>query len=528
MRGSVLVTFDEFINDRGVDAVVLYVNNVVRKVQNTDINNLWTVPINTGDVVKVEVVFSGDYNIDIGVNRTDYTTDDSDRDFGIKNTYITGITGATAPPFYVEFTATTRPDSYSYRYVVNCSTNANCLNIGIGFNQGITPASSYAVREVKLINGKIYCMGNFGQYQGVPSNSFIVLENDGSIDPTFPLNVMSTNSVLGSIEQQSDGKVLLGGSFGTYSGVTKGGIVRINNDYSIDNTFVTGTGFGFAVFDLEIQPDGKILAGGSFTSYNGTTIRNMCRLNSNGSLDTSFSGNTNTLGGGMIINDISLYPDGKMLIGGDFLNYNNVSTADKIIRLNSNGSIDTSFTSPFVGPIGSASRVLTTEILSDGKIMIGGNFDFPISGSTSFGLARLNSDGSLDTTFTTDTYFDSETATDFYVLPNGKILMLVTGTDPEKDGLYRLNSDGSIDSTFNVVLFDQTFLYTQESIAVTGDGDIIVGGGFTTVNGNTYRRIFKCTEDGILLMCTDLEIQLMTELSESITAENEDNLIINL
>jgi len=526
MRGSVLITFDEFINDRGVDAVVLYVNNVVRKVQNTDINNLWTVPINIGDVVKIDVVFSGDYNIDIDVNRIDYTTDDNNGDFGIKNTYITGITGSTAPPFYVEFTATTRPDSYSYRYVVDCTTNANCLDIGIGFNQGTSPTFSYAVREVKLINGKIYCMGNFGQYQGVPSNSFIVLENDGSIDPTFPLNVMSTNSVLGSIEQQSDGKVLLGGSFSTYSGVTKNGIVRINNNYSIDNTFVTGTGFGFAVFDLEIQPDGKILAGGSFTQYNGTTIRNICRLNSNGSLDTSFSGNTNTLGGSMIINDISLYPDGKMLISGDFYNYNNVATADKVIRLNSNGSIDTSFTSPFSGSTSTVSNVLTTEILSDGKIMIGGNFD--IYFGTSFNsMARLNSNGSVDTTFNLDSYFTSAIVTDFYLLPNGKILMLVTSSVP-KNGLYRLNSDGSIDNTFNPVLFDQTFLNTQESIAVTGDGDIIIGGGFTTVNGNTYRRIFKCTEDGILLMCTDLEIQLMTELSESITTENEDNLIINL
>jgi uncharacterized delta-60 repeat protein len=527
MRGSLVVTFDEFFSDLGGPYYTVVVNGNETYRAYYGMSNLYSSNINIGDVVTVSL-FDDNYDKTLSISRTDYTTDDENGDRGIKTTNISSTSGITGVS--ITFTATTRNDAYGFEYKVD-STVQNCLNIQTGFNQGLSPFGSYAVREVKLINNKIYCMGNFAQYQGIVTGCFTVLNNNGSIDPTFPLNVITLNAFASTIEQQSDGKVLLGGSFTTYSGVTKNGIVRINNNYSIDNTFVTGTGFGGAIpqiYDLEIQPDGKILAGGNFTSYNGTSIRNICRLNSNGSIDTSFSGNTNSAGSSQIITDISLYSDGKMLISGDFLNYNNVASADKIVRLNSDGSIDGTFTSPFAGTIGTASNVLTTEILSDGKIMIGGIFDFPISGSTSYGLARLNSNGSLDTTFTTDTYFVGEVVTDFYVLPDNKILMLVTSTSPDIDGLYRLNSDGSLDTTFNPVLFDQTFSATQESIAVRDNGNIIVGGGFVTVNGNTYRKIFECDRDGNLLMCDNIEIELMTELSESITTENELNLIIDL
>ena len=78
-------------------------------------------------------------------------------------------------------------------------------------------------------------------------------------------------------------------------------------------TFDIGTGFDNTVRVIDIQPDGKILVGGDFTKYNGTSRNRIVRLNSNGSIDTSFN-----IGTGF--NDdvwtIDIQPDGKILVGG--------------------------------------------------------------------------------------------------------------------------------------------------------------------------------------------------------------------
>jgi hypothetical protein len=120
MRGSLLVNFDELINDIGIDYISVSVNGSLRKIQNTDINNLYSTYINTGDTISVSIV--GDFTYDsikyISVYRRDFTTDDQGGDFGIRDTFITS--GTTTG---ITFTAVTVTDAYNFHYIVDLITN---------------------------------------------------------------------------------------------------------------------------------------------------------------------------------------------------------------------------------------------------------------------------------------------------------------------------------------------------------------------------------------------------------------------
>ncbi len=196
--------------------------------------------------------------------------------------------------------------------------------------------------------------------QSIPANAA-----PGDIDNSFE-NINGFNGIIYSTAIQNDRKIVAGGNFTDYNGVTANRIIRLNLDGSRDTSFNIGTGFNWIVFDLSIQSDGKILVGGDFDLYNGFSARKVTRLNSDGGRDTSFG-----IGSGFnsSVHSIFIQSDGKVVVGGDFTNYNN-DTTNRLIRLNSDGGRDTSFDvgSGFSGSI----RNIKTQ--SDGKIVLGGHF----------------------------------------------------------------------------------------------------------------------------------------------------------
>jgi uncharacterized delta-60 repeat protein len=138
---------------------------------------------------------------------------------------------------------------------------------------------------------------------------------------------------------QSDGKILVGGSFTTYKGLTQNYIVRLNTDGSLDSTFDVGVGFDNQVRAITIQPDGKILVGGNFTTYKGLTQTRIVRLNTDGSLDSTFDVGT---GFNTLVLSLLTQSDGKILVGGNFSTYKGL-TQNFIARLNIDGSLDSTF-----------------------------------------------------------------------------------------------------------------------------------------------------------------------------------------
>ena len=178
-------------------------------------------------------------------------------------------------------------------------------------------------------------------------------QNPADIDPTFNIGTGINGGIsypnANSIILQPDGKILVGGDFNSYNGTTRYKLIRLNVDLSIDTSFDTGTGFinTDIVSAVALQPDGKILVGGRFTSYNGNNAYNsLVRLNPNGTIDTSFN-----LGGigfyvapNNVVMAIMVQPDNKILVAGNLSSYNNDAQATrKIIRLNSDGTSDINF-----------------------------------------------------------------------------------------------------------------------------------------------------------------------------------------
>ena len=194
------------------------------------------------------------------------------------------------------------------------------------------------------VNNVLYSTDNYSS--GIASIQTPILQSSDSLtmavsDPQFDCYNIGAwgGDIPEQITQQSDGKMIYVGYYTSYSGVAANRIIRLNTDFSIDDTFVYGTGFNAEATAVAIQPDGKILVGGNFTQYNGTARNRIIRLNTDGSVDNTFAIGT---GFNASVWSIVVQPDNKILVGGDFTSYSGSARA-KVIRLTSTGSIDTTF-----------------------------------------------------------------------------------------------------------------------------------------------------------------------------------------
>lgn len=234
---------------------------------------------------------------------------------------------------------------------------------------------------------KIILAGSFQHYNGTSRNGLLRLNADGTLDFSFNPG-LGSNGYINAIAVQSDGKIIIGGYFTSFNGSSQKCIVRLTTNGTVDATFVTGNGFNGDVTALEIQPDGKIVVGGGFSSYNTTpSVYRTVRLNIDGALDGGFWSPSS---GGSYPNDIALQPDGKILLAG----FDNGSTP-LIRRLNSNGYVDATFLPPNIGGCCASSIVYQ----NDGKVIVGGELSYMANNDVSYNLVRLNSDGSFDQSF---------------------------------------------------------------------------------------------------------------------------------
>lgn len=358
-------------------------------------------------------------------------------------------------------------------------------------------------------DGKVLVGGKFTTYDGVSRNRIVRLNSDGSLDTSFDPGVgtqIGEYSIVHSIALQPDGKVLIGGEFSAYNGVSRNKIARLNSDGSIDNTFNSSAGANGTVNSIVLQLDGKVIIGGEFTSYNGVARYGVARLNSNGSLDNSFDSSVGVNGK---VKSLALQQDGKMFIGGEFVGYNG-KTRNCIARLNSDGTLDAIF-NPGTGAksanLTQPAYIRTIVIQPDGKIIVVGIFD-NYNQIIRNGIARLNSDGKLDRDFDLDTGPNLSVTTladkpiiAVTVQPDGKVLIggrFSSYNGVKRDGLARLNSDGTLDTGFSGNLYSQYSSPSVGSIILQPDGKIIVLGGFTSYNNVKCGGVVRLNPDGSL------------------------------
>jgi uncharacterized delta-60 repeat protein len=337
----------------------------------------------------------------------------------------------------------------------------------------------------------------------------------GSVDLTFDPGLGPDGEVK-AVGIQSNGKIVIGGLFTHVYPTNQSGIARLNPDGSLDTSFRIGSGAsGRAVTNLWVLPDDRIMIAGPFTSFNGTNRTYVARLNSDGSLDLSFSASLSISYDSILTvqNDgrpidldwplgFSIYrlnvdgtfdpsfnvfsspfvggasqgpppancavqPDNKIILGGAYF-----------ARLHANGSFDTGQTNV---ALSYDETVTAVAFQNDGKIIVGGNFT-KFAGVPRNYLARANSDMSLDPAFDAGTNL-SFPPTCLLLQPDGKLVV---------NGAMRLNLDGSQDNFFNPGTGPN---YTVDAMALAQDGKIIIVGAFTSVNGTPRRYVARLNSD---------------------------------
>src|SRR5690606_18311117 len=219
---------------------------------------------------------------------------------------------------------------------------------------------------------KIYAAGAFTSMAGVPNFGIARLNDDGTADTAFNSGTGANGSIFALAIYPTNsvhaGKVLVGGDFTGINGIPRGRIARLNSDGSVDNTFDMSVGAGAAVRAIAIQPDGKILIGGQFMDVNGTPINRIARLNSDGSLDSAFATAVG-VGANDVVNSILLQPDNRIVVGGQFTLANGV-TRHRITRLLPTGAVD-----PMISfGEGANGDVNALAIQPDGMLILGGGF----------------------------------------------------------------------------------------------------------------------------------------------------------
>ena len=362
------------------------------------------------------------------------------------------------------------------RMLVRLNTNGTRDNTfaltGSGFNNTIM---AVAVQP----NGKVLVGGYFYEYNGTSREHIARLNADGTLDNTFAVGT-GFNGGVQALVLQPDGKVLVVGSFYTYNGTARERIARLNADGTLDNTFAVGTGLNGAVNTLALQPDGKVLVAGNFASYNGTASERIVRLNANGTLDNTFAVGTGFNGG---VQALVLQPDGKVLVGGGFSTYNGTSR-NNIARLNANGTLDNTFA---VGT-GLDDLVYSLAVQPDGKVLVGGSFaSYNSDAAAPDGLLRLTTTGTLDNTFNSGGRgLTGRTGYGPVVQADGKIVTggTMTAYNTSVVGrMVRVNPDGTPDMT--PIATPASYVWspggqTTASITVTQGGTYSVTATTTT------------------------------------------------
>jgi uncharacterized delta-60 repeat protein len=345
-------------------------------------------------------------------------------------------------------------------------------------------------------DGKILIGGIFANVGGQARSCIARLNTDGSLDTNFNPGASSSLPEVSCLTLQPNGQILVGGGFTTLAGNSRNYLGRLNADGSLDTTFNPGPNVD--VINLIVLTNGQILVGGAFTTIGGASRTGLALLNSDGSVDTNFNAQVNsnaTTGINSVLTTV-VQPDGKILVGGFFTNLDGAARSH-IGRLNADGTLDASFNP------GADTNVAVIALQTNGQILVGGDFT-NLAGASRNGIGRLNTNGTIDTTFNPGATGGSpyNYVRNLALQTDGKIVVggnFTTLAGQSQNFLGRLNSDGSLDSSFNIsataggVMEGDNLGPSVYGLAIQGDGEILVGGSFVALGGQSRNFIGRLT-----------------------------------
>lgn len=423
---------------------------------------------------------------------------------------------------------------------------------GIGFNNFVL---SLGLQP----DGSVLAGGDFTFFNHFPFDYVTRLNPNASVDSSFlldmagpsgPVNQVISQSTNNSLinPQTNNGPIMIVGGFNQVDGVNRNGVARVNLNGSLDESFDPGSGADNSVFAMAPvllpTPAGPqatyFYLAGSFVNYNGNHCGGVTRISAStnassvqGTTDANFNDGQGATGSNAIIRALAVQVNGDVIVGGDFTSFDGV-THNHLARLNVDGSIDPTF-NPSTGS-DPADSVRAIAVQPDGRILIGGFFT-NVNGTNCNYLARLNTDGTLDTNFNLGTNAISG--------PNNAVLALAVDSQQRilvggqftsfsnfyESGILRLNPDGTIDPTINFGAGAEGGFV--DAITVQTNDEIDLGGGFSIFEGqsaNNFIRLyggavigdgtidFTVTNYGVLDSATNAVITLQRFGGEGTTA----------
>jgi len=367
---------------------------------------------------------------------------------------------------------------------------------------GALGGSAGSVNAIAIqANGQAVIGGLFFSYDTTPVYSVARLLTNGFLDASFN-NVQQPGVNYGgsvsAIAIDASGRIVIGGSFSSYDGTNAQNIARLNYNGSLDTTFHAGIGFNSFVTALAIDANSNILVGGDFTSYNTTNCNHIARLLPGGGLDPAFLPDTgnglHNYGTDQDVETVATDGNGNIILGGEF-SYVNGSNMSYVARLLPSGALDPSF-NPEIGP---DSVVYSVAIESNNEILIGGAFQNYNLISRS-GVALIANNGSLDTTFVPGSGADGVVYSVVLQPTNGEVLVggqFRNFNTSRRLGVARLLTNGWVDTTFMDTAYNQYAglinkayndpVNIANALALQPDGNILVGGSFTSIGGGSAR-----------------------------------------
>ena len=310
--------------------------------------------------------------------------------------------------------------------------------------------------------------------------------SDGSVDPSF--TPLALDALVVSMLPVADGKTLIGGYFTNAGGdPNQDYLIRINPDGSLDTSFTPPT-LSASVWALAGVAGGQTVVGGLFLNADGNPDADyIVRIDADGTLDTSFI----PAGTKPQFNNTpySILPlgDGTILVGGGFGTAYGSSSNRYIVRMAADGALYPSWTPPVGVSNVNGSNVWGLAQLTSGQIIVGHDFN-----GNSYSIMDADGTNASSTNLGGSVY-------GFVPLDDGSLIAYGTfanaGGNPAIDRLARLNADGTLDTSWIPPVIPADIL----SASLTPDGQIMIGGFFASVNGdNRFKYLARVNADGTL------------------------------
>ena len=327
----------------------------------------------------------------------------------------------------------------------------------------------------------------------------------------------SLNGRVREIVVQPDDQVLIGGEFTTIDGVSASRFARLTKDGAVDSTLQTGIAADDGVFAIALQDDGKIIVGGIFTKFSGFNAERIARINSNGTFDSSFSPSGGNGGASSGIYEIYVTSNGQIIAAGDFLTFNSV-VKERIVKLNANdGSIDTTFNLEF--------NNRSTKIISidNNELLVTGFFTTitapQVNSYTRRRVGAITENGSVLTKFNGPGANNLVWAA--AKLANGQVMIGGDFTSYNGFAITRLalfNSDHTLNTDFQATANGRI-----RALLPVGNDKILLGGDFTEINGIARPYLAMINRDGSL----DTEFDITpSSFVDSLAQDSKGNVYI--